>query len=113
MGKVDTSAEAVELLIQRCWMIDTDPECNEAMLRALAAERDALKAQLSTAREEALEAADKLGFHCIGCGRLCGDPEKDLKWIRKAGGVSCCPEREMKPLSEAIRALITPPTKGE
>lgn len=50
----------------------------------------------------AVEAMTKQGFVCDGCGHLCRDPEKDLEWIRKAGGISCCPERKMRPLSEAI-----------
>lgn len=56
----------------------------------------------------AVEEADKLGYHCVGCGHLCGDPDKDLALLRKAGALSCCPERKMEPLSEAIRALIRP-----
>ncbi|MFG6524441.1 hypothetical protein [Sulfitobacter sp. M23508] len=68
------------------------------------------KSEIAKTRNDALReievAADKLGYHCIGCGHLCGNPEKDLAMIRKAGGRSCCPEREMEPLSKPILALI-------
>jgi len=56
--------------------------------------------------KKAAAASDKLGHHCIGCGHLCGDPDKDLSLLRKGGARSCCPEREMEPLSKAILALI-------
>ena len=68
------------------------------------------KSEIDKTRNDALReievAADNLGYHCIGCGHLCGNPEKDLAMIRKAGGRSCCPEREMEPLSKPILALI-------
>jgi hypothetical protein len=51
-----------------------------------------------------LAAADELGWHCTGCGHICGDPEKDLNILKKAGAIACCPERKMEPLSAAIRA---------
>ena len=73
-----------------------------AALDAMLAEADARVAAV-------LEAADKLGWHCIGCGHICGDPDRDLHILRKAGARACCPEREMEPLSDAIRAL-TPTT---
>lgn len=76
-----------------------------AAIDAMQSERDATHAAYAAGRKEALTAADKLGYHCIGCGHLCGNPEKDLAMIRKAGGLSCCPERKMEPLSAAIRAL--------
>lgn len=64
---------------------------------------------LETARKEgyarAAKNADKLGYHCIGCGRIFGDPEKDMRILRKAGARSCCPERKMEPLSDALEAL--------
>ena len=73
------------------------------------AEGKRLRREVDIARNDALReievAADKLGYHCIGCGHLCGNPEKDLAMIRKAGGRSCCPEREMEPLSKPILAL--------
>jgi len=69
-----------------------------AALDAMLAEADARVAAV-------LEAADKLGWHCIGCGHICGDPDRDLHILRKAGARACCPEREMEPLSDAIRAL--------
>jgi hypothetical protein len=62
-------------------------------------------AALDLALEGAALVADNLGYECEGCGHLCGDQEADMKIIRKAGGVSCCPERKMRPLGDAIRAL--------
>lgn len=35
-------------------------------------------------------------YQCSGCGRTTDNPHRDLSFIRKAGGVSCCPERDMK-----------------
>lgn len=55
--------------------------------------------------EEAATVADELGYECEGCGHLCGNPETDMKIIQKAGGLSCCPERKMRPLGAAIRAM--------
>ena len=49
-----------------------------------------------------IEAADALGYTCTGCGHLCGDPDKDMKTLQRAGSISCCPERKMVPLSQAI-----------
>ena len=66
----------------------------------------ALEARDRRIREEIASVADQLGWHCIGCGHICGDPEKDLRILKKAGALACCPEREMEPLSKAILALI-------
>jgi len=57
-------------------------------------------------REKVASVADTLGYCCSGCGHLCGNPIRDLKMIHDAGGISCCPERDMRPLSTAILALI-------
>ena len=72
----------------------------------------ALRAQLAAANARAdraeaalaaqIEAADALGYTCTGCGHLCGDPDKDMKTLQRAGSISCCPERKMVPLSQAI-----------
>lgn len=62
-------------------------------------------AAIAIALEEAAKAGDELGCECEGCGHLCGDPMIDMEIIRKAGGVSCCPERKMRPIGSAIRAL--------
>ncbi|MDR9428826.1 MAG: hypothetical protein RI553_12055 [Salibaculum sp.] len=74
---------------------------------------DALEAAKAEAQAEALVAADKLGHHCIGCGHLCGDPEKDLRMLRKLGAKACCPERKMEPLSAAILSLIPADQEGD
>ena len=66
--------------------------------------QQALEAAEARGYARAANNADKLGYHCIGCGHICGDPKKDMRILRKAGARSCCPEREMEPLSEAIRA---------
>lgn len=39
-----------------------------------------------------------VGFVCDGCGRQAPDPEEDLAAIRAAGGLSCCPERDVRPI---------------
>lgn len=39
----DTSKEAVERFIERCWLTDPDPDRTETMVRALFAERDSLQ----------------------------------------------------------------------
>lgn len=62
-------------------------------------------AAIAIVLEEAAKAGDELGCECEGCGHLCGDPMIDMEIIRKAGGVSCCPERKMRPIGSAIRAL--------
>lgn len=50
--------------------------------------------------------ADKIGNHCVSCGHVCGDPDADLQIIKKGGGISCCPERKIEPLSETLMAMI-------
>lgn len=50
-------------------------------------------------------AVDALGYVCDGCGHLCGNPLKDLAMIVRSGGLSCCPERQMVPLSKRLAAL--------
>ena len=57
------------------------------------------------ALERAAEKADELGCYCTGCGHICGDPERDLHILQRAGAVSCCPERKMEPLSLFIHSL--------
>lgn len=52
------------------------------------------------------QALDGLGYECVGCGHLCGDPEKDLALLKKAGAISCCPERKMRALSESLAAAL-------
>lgn len=68
----------------------------------------ALRIASDAASAAAYGAADDLGYTCTGCGHLCGNPDKDIDMIQRAGGISCCPERKMVPLSQAIRALATP-----
>lgn len=63
-------------------------------------------AELEAVLRETLIEVDKLGNHCVGCGHMCGDPEKDLAMIRKAGGISCCPERKMEPISTTLAAMV-------
>lgn len=40
-------------------------------------------------------------YHCTGCGRMTEDPEADMLKIRAAGGIACCPERNMKKMRGA------------
>lgn len=37
-------------------------------------------------------------LRCEGCGSVTDDPEKQLAWIARHGGRSCCPERKMVPI---------------
>lgn len=37
-------------------------------------------------------------YRCEGCGRETFDPVADLLAIQGAGGIACCPEREMQPV---------------
>lgn len=75
---------------------------------------DLIPAMLAEARAEwfrnLIKAADSLGYHCTGCGHICKDPDKDLTILRKTGALSCCPEREMEPLSAPILALLDQPS---
>lgn len=34
-------------------------------------------------------------YKCDGCGRVTHDAEKDLRILKRAGHLSCCPERKM------------------
>jgi len=94
-------------------------ETNDGVLRGPAFRAaDKIEAQaariadLEAALAQVLTVADELGHHCVGCGHLCGNPERDLKIIKMAGGVSCCPEREIEPLSETLKAAISTLAKG-
>lgn len=40
-------------------------------------------------------------WKCDGCGHLTNDMVADIKSIKDAGGLSCCPERKMLPLFAA------------
>lgn len=37
-------------------------------------------------------------YECAGCGRVTLDPDKDLALLRRAGAISCCPDRNMAPM---------------
>lgn len=67
--------------------------------------RNVADAAIAVVGERMAKVADELGCECEGCGHLCGNPETDMAIIKKAGGVSCCPERKMRPLGDAIRSL--------
>lgn len=58
-------------------------------------------------REAIFAVVDDIGYHCISCGHVCGDPQADLKILRKAGAKACCPEREMEPLSATLTAMLS------
>lgn len=76
--------------------------------------RSDFPAMLAEARAEwfmnLIKAADSLGYHCTGCGHICKDPDKDLTILRKTGALSCCPEREMEPLSAPILDILDQPS---
>lgn len=40
-------------------------------------------------------------LRCEGCGNVTDDDQRDLAWIRRHGGISCCPERKMVPIMPA------------
>jgi hypothetical protein len=67
------------------------------------------EAIVRAALERAAKKADDLGYYCTGCGHICGDPERDLHILQRAGAVSCCPERKMEPLSLFIHSLASDP----
>ena len=94
-------AEAWAKLSQRvdmheCAMAERD----DATLYGVEQKARADRAEAALAAQ--IEAADALGYTCTGCGHLCGDPDKDMKTLQRAGSISCCPERKMVPLSQAI-----------
>ena len=73
---------------------------------AMANELADADAAIAVVLERAARVADEMGYECEGCGHLCGNPQTDMAIIKKAGGLSCCPERKMRPLGSAIRAFI-------
>ena len=95
-------------------MSDKDRAVNAALrwqIRAENAEAALLQVRADAAAAQALileraaEKMDAAGHECLGCGHLCGDPDKDLALLQKAGARACCPERKMVPLGDTIRAL--------
>ena len=44
------------------------------------------------------EAGEPVGYACTGCNRLTKDPDADLAKLKADGHLSCCPERNMKPV---------------
>lgn len=58
-------------------------------------------------------------WKCDGCGHLTNDMVADIKSIKDAGGLSCCPERKMQPLymltphSTAVSAIAQERDVGE
>jgi hypothetical protein len=44
------------------------------------------------------EAVEPVAWECAGCGRICDDPKADFDDLKSRGFLSCCPERQMKPL---------------
>jgi hypothetical protein len=81
------------------------------ILSALEPTTPSPEAIVRAALESAAEKADELGCYCTGCGHICGDPERDLRILQRAGAVSCCPERKMEPLSLFIRSLASDPAE--
>lgn len=64
-----------------------------AELEAVVAERDEARAQVPALLHGY--------FRCEGCGSTTRNPDRQLERIRSLGGVSCCPERKMTPLTPA------------
>lgn len=66
--------------------------------------------------DETIEPSQVEAWKCDGCGHLTNDMVADIKSIKDAGGLSCCPERKMQPLymstphstavSAALRAQV-------
>lgn len=52
--------------------------------------------------------AKPYGYICTGCERIAIDPDADLAEIRDDGGISCCPERKLKPFYLAAPPSPTP-----
>lgn len=52
-------------------------------------------------------------FECTGCGRVTRNPDADLALLRKAGGISCCPERHMVPLAATQARPVDATTDAE
>ncbi|CAA0128978.1 Uncharacterised protein [Starkeya nomas] len=50
------------------------------------------------ARAPALNRLGEAIFECTGCGSVTTDPQRDADLYRRAGHISCCPERHMVPL---------------
>lgn len=48
-------------------------------------------------------------LRCEGCGNVTEDDARDLAWIRRHGGISCCPERKMVPIIPAAPAVKVKP----
>lgn len=48
-------------------------------------------------------------YRCEGCDRETTDPEADLKSLKDAGKISCCPERKMKPIVDLPAAAAEAP----
>lgn len=46
----------------------------------------------------AVEAMNTRGYVCEGCGRCARDAQEDMDKLRADGFLSCCPERNMKPV---------------
>lgn len=88
-GVVEPSDEFIDRLVVQLWRyreIDIDKGC----LRM--AVTDALR--LSPVHKD----GEAVAWICDGCGRLSKDPQGDLHALRVSGALSCCPERNLRPL---------------
>ena len=103
-------------------MTDLCPSCKEpvdhpsgdgcaAMTRHQPHQYPSPEAIVRAALERAAKKANDLGYYCTGCGHICGDPERDLRILQRAGARSCCPDRKMLPLSAPILALASDPAE--
>jgi len=104
--------DARELLIACGLMGNHENDPLVAMFSDLPAAQTFTTADLEAAFRVGLEMAAKeaadAGYECSGCGHMCGDPDKDLAIILRAGALSCCPERKMVPFGTTILSLTTP-----
>jgi len=50
-------------------------------------------------------------LECTGCGTVTRDRAAQMALYKRAGALSCCPERNMVPVQPAARALVMPDPK--
>ncbi len=54
---------------------------------------------------------DRTIYECTGCGTVTRDRVAQMVLYKRAGALSCCPERNMVPVQSAERALVMPDPK--
>lgn len=49
---------------------------------------------------------DEVIYECTGCGRVTKEPQEDLELLKRAGHITCCPERKMVPAAPKVKPLV-------